>query len=153
MALRRFPEGMWLNRRCAGRLSPRPSAALAKTAIEPLMGLDADQGGALLMDIRRGVAKPHRKKRPCGNRNTGAHRPARKLNLKDSEGQTFVLNRILTDRDEGLVLLLLWQRNSNTVEETMSAFWISLFFVFIAEMGDKTQLVALKREVGDVRGG
>jgi len=25
----------------------------------------------------------------------------------------------------------------------MSAFWISLFFVFAAEMGDKTQLVAL----------
>src|SRR5215468_9546283 len=25
----------------------------------------------------------------------------------------------------------------------MTAFWISLFFVFIAEMGDKTQLVAL----------
>jgi putative Ca2+/H+ antiporter (TMEM165/GDT1 family) len=25
----------------------------------------------------------------------------------------------------------------------VTAFWISLFFVFIAEMGDKTQLVAL----------
>jgi len=34
-------------------------------------------------------------------------RPARELNLKDSEGQTFVLSGISSAQDEGLALSLL----------------------------------------------